>query len=325
MEFLGTNSTFDSNFKSSKDSSIMQVMCGLFVLFLQLGLQLVEAGSIRSKNTSTVFMRGLGCLTISVVISWVCGYAFSFSPGHYLLGYDSNWFGLHKVDDAAQAHWFLHAAVSSLPSSIIAASMSERSHLTGHLVLATVLASVVYPLPAHWVWHHQGWLHVKGCRDVGGVIMVHLSSGVGALVGSLLVGPRVERLGNNYRDTVVPGHSLPLVAVGGMMVLVGMVAKVVGMVEYEQIGPVAANSLIGGAGGGVVAMSLFKLTERRVPVSRQSLGTNKNIVMPTRGWSYLTAYNGVLAGIICIEPASLSLLILTLTGSRSIIHSLVFS
>ena len=137
----------DINSMSPLDSSMMQVLSGLFVLILLLGLQLVEAGSTRSKNTSTVFMRGLACLTITVVISWVCGYSFTFSPGHYLLGYDSNWFGLHKVSDAAQAHWFLHAAVSSLPSTIIAASMSERSHLTGHLVLATVLASVVYPLP----------------------------------------------------------------------------------------------------------------------------------------------------------------------------------
>jgi len=302
MEFPSTtNSTIDSNYKFPQDSSMIQVSCGFLVLLLQLGLQLVEAGSIRSKNTSTVFMRGLACLTISVVITWVCGYSFTFSPGHYLLGYDSNWFGLHKVGNAVQAHWFLHAAVSSLPSSIIAASMTERSHLTGHLVLAAVLAGVVYPLPAHWVWHQQGWLHMKGCRDVGGVIVVHLFSGFGALVGSLLVGPRVERLGNNFRDTAVPGHSLPLVAVGGMMVLVGIVAKVVGLVDkYEQIGPVAANSLIGGAGGGVVAMSLSKLIEGKVSMSRQTRDYNKNMVTVNRRWSYLTSYNGVLSGMVSV-------------------------
>merc|ERR1719430_2143257 len=131
--------------------------------------------------------------------------------------------------------------------------------------------------------------------------MVHLFSGVGALVGTLLVGPRVEKLGKNYRDNAIPGHSLPLVAVGGMMVLVGMVAKVVGLVnEYEEVGPVAANSLIGGAGGGVVAMSLSKLTQKKVTLSRQSQDKIKNMAMATRRWSYLTAYNGVLSGMVSV-------------------------
>ena len=281
--------------------AVIQVFSGLFVLLLQLGLQLVEAGSIRSKNTSAVFMRGLACLTISVVISWVCGYAFSFSSGHYLLGYSSGWFGLHSVPDYVQAHWVIHAAVASLPSAIIAASMSERSHLTGHLVLAMVLAGVVYPLPAHWIWHEEGWLHTKGCRDVGGVIMVHVVGGVAALVGSLLVGPRVERLGNNFRDTSVPGHSLPLAAVGGMLVVVGMVAKVVGLSNNpKQVGQLAVNSIVGGAGGGVVAMYLFKLTIKREV--KYSLSQNmpdpvKNTSMANRRWSYLTAYNGFITGI----------------------------
>eukprot|EP00092_Neocalanus_flemingeri_P030473 GFUD01033079.1.p1 GENE.GFUD01033079.1~~GFUD01033079.1.p1 ORF type:complete len:174 (-),score=35.62 GFUD01033079.1:71-592(-) len=142
--------------------ALLEVFSGLLVLLLLLGLQLVEAGSVRKKNNSGVFMRGLACLTISLVTSWVCGYAFSFSPGHYLLGYSSGWFGLHSVPDFVHAHWFLHAAVASLPSAIIAACMSERSHLTGHLVLAMVLAGLIYPLPAHWVWHKEGWLFTRG-------------------------------------------------------------------------------------------------------------------------------------------------------------------
>jgi len=295
---MDTNATYPS-------LSLIQIFSGLLVLLLQLGLQLVEAGSVRSKNTAAVFMRGLACLTISVVLSWVCGYSFTFSSGHFLIGLDSNVFGLHHVQDSVQAHWFLHAAVASLPSTLIAASMSERSHLTGHMVLAIFLAAVVYPLPAHWIWHEEGWLHLKGCRDVGGVITVHIIGGVGALVGSLLVGPRVERIGDKYRDNSLTGHSLPLVAVGGMMVLVGMVAKVVGLANsHDQIGQLAANSLLGGAGGGVVAMSLFKLTVKRTVkynVSRQTTqDSSKNMSMANRRWSYLTAYNGVLTGMVCV-------------------------
>ena len=280
--------------------AVLQVVCGLLVLLLQLGLQLVEAGSVRKKNSSAIFMRGLACLTISLLTSWVCGYSFSFSPGHYLLGYSSGWFGLHSVPSYVPAHWVLHAAVASLPSAMIAASMSERSHLTGHLVLAMVLAGLVYPLPAHWVWHEEGWLYTRGCRDTGGALVVHLASGVAALVGSLLVGPRVEKLGDNFRDVSLPGHSLPLAAVGGMMVVVGMVAKVVGLSgKPAEVGQLAVNSLLGGAGGGVLAMNLFKLTIRktdRYDLSQTNPSYNKQVTLANRRWSYLTAYNGFLTG-----------------------------
>jgi len=98
---------------------------------------------------------------------------------------------------------------------------------------------------------------------------------------------------------------LPLVAVGGMMVLVGMVAKVVGLSNsQDHIGQLAANSLLGGAGGGVVAMSLFKLTVKRTVkynVSRQKTqDRSNNMSMSNRRWSYLTAYNGVLTGMVCV-------------------------
>ena len=133
---------------------------------------------------------------------------------------------------------------------------------------------------------------------MGGVIMVHVIGGVGALVGSLLVGPRVERLGGNYKTNVVPGHSLPLAAVGGMMVILGMVGKVVGLTsKYNQVGQLAANSLMGGAGGGVVAMTLFKMIIKKTVKYNMSQGMpDKHTAMANRRWSYLTAYNGFLTG-----------------------------
>ena len=60
---------------------------------------------------------------------------------------------------------------------------------------------------------------------LGGVLVVHIFSGFGALVGSILVGPRVERIGDNYRDVSLPGHSLPLTAIGAMFVIIGMIGK----------------------------------------------------------------------------------------------------
>ena len=76
------------------EQSTLTVVCGLLVTLFYLGLLLVEAGSVRSKNVSTVFTRGFTCFTISVVIFWVCGFAFALSPGHVFIGFHPDFFGV---------------------------------------------------------------------------------------------------------------------------------------------------------------------------------------------------------------------------------------
>merc|ERR1719466_401071 len=89
-----------------------------------------------------------------------------------------------------------------------------------------------------------------------------------------------------------------------MVVVVGMVAKVVGLSgKPAEVGQLAANSLLGGAGGGVLAMNLFKLTIRktdRYDLSQTNPSYNKQVTLANRRWSYLTAYNGFVTGMVCV-------------------------
>eukprot|EP00092_Neocalanus_flemingeri_P020775 GFUD01022511.1.p1 GENE.GFUD01022511.1~~GFUD01022511.1.p1 ORF type:complete len:530 (-),score=180.17 GFUD01022511.1:466-1965(-) len=96
---------------------------------------------------------------------------------------------------------------------------------------------------------------------------------------------------------------------GGMLVVVGMVAKVVGLSgKPEQVGQLAVNSLLGGAGGGVLAMNLFKLTIRReVRYDLTKANLNKQVTLANRRWSYLTAYNGFITGMVSVCGAGVSL------------------
>ena len=150
-----------------QENSMFYTICAVLVLLMMLGLQMIEAGSVRAKNVSSVFMRGFASLTISIICSWICGYMFTFSEGHYLLGYDHDYLILHKVPQKSYSQWIVFACVSSLPSSIVASSMSERTHLTGHLILSMFLSLIIFPTSAHWIWHSQGWLHALGCSDLG--------------------------------------------------------------------------------------------------------------------------------------------------------------
>ena len=106
---------------SDVEESMFAVVCGLLVILMYLGLLLIEAGSVRSKNVSTVFTRGLACFAISIVLFWICGYAFAVSPGHSFIGFHPDFFGLHSLpSNSSLERFFLTAVVTSLPSALTA-------------------------------------------------------------------------------------------------------------------------------------------------------------------------------------------------------------
>ena len=81
------------------DHEAWSLLCSMLVFLMFLGLLMIEAGCVRSKNAASVFLRGLACLTISLVTSWICGFMFAHSSGHYLIGFDSNYSTLHRVPE----------------------------------------------------------------------------------------------------------------------------------------------------------------------------------------------------------------------------------
>ena len=292
---------------SEDQQSSVTVVCGLLVTLSYLGLLLVEAGSVRRKNVSTVFTRGFTCFSISVVIFWVCGYAFALSPGHSFIGFHPDFFGLHFLpSNSSLDRFFLTSVVASLPSALSAGPVAERAHMSGQLVLATLLAGILFPIPAHWVWAEEGWLRVRGVKDTGGALVVHAVGGVAGLVGSLLVGRRAERISNP--DAHLPGHSLPLTAGGGGLVVIGMVAKLVGLggrEELSSIGTLASNCLLAGSMGALVALHVFKFHQPRNSremsrIEEAQSGRSNNSHRP---WSFLMALNGFQAGMLGVSGA----------------------
>jgi len=286
--------------------SWLELVCSLCLLLLHLGLQLVEAGSVRSKSVSSVMMRGLTSLTLATISSWMCGYCFAWSSGGPMLGTDPAYLTLTNLPASSYSHFLFYCGLASLPPVLMAASMSERVHMTGHLVLSLLLSLIIFPAAAHWSWHSQGWLLSRGCRDSGGALALHLLSGWAALLGSVVVGPRLERMGDNFREVTLPGHSLPLTGIGASLVILGMVGKVVGVNSPQVAGLVAVNSMVSGAGGCLVTMTLFKLKTRRTKKYNLTFGQNapnisqSRISVSNRKWSFLTAFNGFLTGMICV-------------------------
>ena len=94
MSQVAANSTM-----TTSDPESESLLYSMLVFLMLLGLLMIEAGCVRSKNAASVFLRGLASLMISLVTSWICGFMFAHSSGHYLIGYDSNYSTLHRVPE----------------------------------------------------------------------------------------------------------------------------------------------------------------------------------------------------------------------------------
>ena len=140
-------------------------------------------------------------------------------------------------------------------------------------------------------------------KDTGGALVVHVTGGVAGLVGSLLVGRRKELISNP--DAHRPGHSLPLVAVGGGLLIIGMVAKLVGLeggFKSINTGSLASNCLLAGAMAALVALHVFKFRQPWRSKELLHIQENQNKSRNSRRrWSFLMALNGFLAGMVSVS------------------------
>ena len=122
------------------------------------------------------------------------------------------------------AHWFFQFTFCTTAATIVSGAVAERCDLMAYFTYSTVLSGFVYPIAAHWAWTGQGWLAGHGYTDFAGSGVVHLLGGVCAFVGAAFLGPRIGRFGPNGESLTIPGHSVPLAALGGFILMFGFFA-----------------------------------------------------------------------------------------------------
>ena len=121
--------------------------------------------------------------------------------------------------------WFFNFVFAATAATLVSGSLAERCNFIAYIVYSVMITGFIYPVIAHWAWHRDGWLHVAGFHDFAGSGVVHLCGATCALVGCILVGPRIGRFDPVTRVPVrMPGHSVPLSALGGFILIFGFFA-----------------------------------------------------------------------------------------------------
>ena len=194
------------------------------VFFMQAGFAMVETGFTRAKNAGNIIMKNLMDFCIGTVVFVILGfslmmaedYAFGFIgiPNFKIL---TDFGGFLKSGNASS--FVFNLVFCATAATIVSGAMAERTKFISYCIYSGVISLFVYPIEAGWVWNSKGWLVNLGFHDFAGSAAIHSVGGITALIGAIMVGPRLGKYIKDENKKVkkvnaIPGHSVTLGALG---------------------------------------------------------------------------------------------------------------
>ncbi|THB64568.1 MAG: ammonium transporter [Spirochaetaceae bacterium] len=235
------------------------LVAAFLVFFMQAGFGMVEAGFIRAKNTSNILTKNFLDFCMASVGFFLVGYALMFGEGNLFVGLTG--FFMKGAQSAADvplpAFWLFQAAFCGAAATIVAGGMAERMKFPAYLVYSLIISSLVYPIIGHWIWG-GGWLAEMGFMDFAGSAVVHTTGGVAALVGTMILGPRMGKYRKDGSANVLGAHNIPIAALGVFILWFGWFGfnpgSTLGVGDGASIALVAMNTNLAAAAGAIAAM-----------------------------------------------------------------------
>lgn len=193
------------------------------VFFMQAGFAMVETGFTRAKNAGNIIMKNLMDFCIGTVVFVLLGFALMMSED-YIFGF----IGVPNLNIFTDFSGFIQGNASSFvfnlvfcatAATIVSGAMAERTKFISYCIYSAAISLFVYPVEAGWVWNSNGWLAQLGFHDFAGSAAIHSVGGITALIGAIMVGPRLgkyikDKSGKVKKVNAIPGHSITLGALG---------------------------------------------------------------------------------------------------------------
>jgi ammonium transporter, Amt family len=272
------------------------VVAAVFVLFMQAGFLLLEIGFSRMKNAGTIVPKVLANLSIAALCYWAVGFALAFGGSGWLAGTEGTFLGTQNADlfpamsfsaATVPAKFFFQFVFCAVSLAIVWGTTLERIKFGAYLIYAVVFSAVIYPLISHWIFG-GGWLQANfGMQDFAGSTVVHLIGATGALAALLLLGPRQGKYGPDGKPNVIPGHSMPLVGLGVLILWFG----------WFGFNP---GSTLGAIGGRFAEVAVVT----NLAAGAGVLGAMATIYALTRSFDIGMTGNGAIAALVAITAPS---------------------
>ena len=216
-------------------NNVWMMVCTALVFFMHTGFSLLEIGLTREKNTINILFKNVFIICIGILLYYIGGFNLMY-PGDFngFLGFGG--FGLPIGADGLTSeyaaggytYWtdFLFQAMfAATAATIVSGAVAERVQLGAFMIFVIIYVGLVYPIVGSWQWG-GGFLSTLGGDDGGfhdfaGSTLVHSVGGWAALVFIYLLGSRIGKFGDDGKPKAIPGHNIPLAAVGVFILWLG--------------------------------------------------------------------------------------------------------
>ncbi len=296
------------------------LVMGAFVMWMAAGFSMLEAGLVRSKNTTEILTKNVALYAVACTMYMICGYQIMYGGGWFLSGIETvanldveaalaasaeNGFDGDSVYSGA-SDFFFQVVFVATAMSIVSGAVAERMKLWAFILFAVVMTGFIYPMEGGWTWGGNAvfGMYELSYSDYAGSGIVHLAGAAAALAGVILLGPRKGKYSAEGKVNAIPGANLPLATLGTFILWMGWFGfnggstlKLGGIAVANEVAYVFLNTNAAAAGGLIAALIVARLMFGKADLTM--------------------ALNGALAGLVAItaEPADPTALQATLIGA----------
>jgi Amt family ammonium transporter len=215
------------------------MLTGMLVFFMNLGFATVESGMCRAKNCVNILSKNFIVFAVCSFCFWALGWGLMFSNGTPYVGqsglfflqgadnspailadYKGDYGGLSWAGVPLWAKFFFQLVFAGTAATIVSGAVAERIKYLSFILFSAAMAIFIYPVVGHWVWG-GGWLQTMGFADFAGSTQVHSVGGWAALVGAIVLGPRIGKYGTDGKIFGIPGHSMMAATIGCLILWFG--------------------------------------------------------------------------------------------------------
>ena len=279
------------------------------VFFMQAGFAMVETGFTRAKNAGNIIMKNLMDFCIGTVVFVLLGFSLMMAED-YVLGF----IGVPNLDILTDFGGFLkggnapvfvfNLVFCATAATIVSGAMAERTKFVSYCIYSGVISLFVYPIEAGWVWNSNGWLVKLGFHDFAGSAAIHSVGGITALIGAIMVGPRLgkyikDKAGKVNKVNAIPGHSITLGALGCFILWFGWYGfNGAAAWDNESLASIFVTTTVAPAVATCVTMIFTWLKNGKPDVSMCINASLAGLVGITAGCDALDALGSAVVGVV---------------------------
>ena len=290
--------------------NIVWTMVGAFlVYFMQAGFAMVETGFTRAKNSGNILMKNMMDFVLGSIFFFIIGFALMFGGSNAFIG-TAGFFHPKSLADAdgmfnglpIGVFMIFQTVFCATSATIVSGAMAERTKFISYLIYSAAISVFIYPITGHWIWG-GGWLSQIGFHDFAGSTAVHMVGGLCALAGAKMVGPRIGKYTKEGKPVAIPGHNLPLGALGVFILWFCWFGFNCGSATYS-LGDIAMTTNLAAAAATLVTLIVTWVRYGKPDISMTMNGALAGLVAITASCDVVNDYEalfiGAVAGVVVV-------------------------